>query len=1342
MSTYRAHRHPAVASVVIALLAGLLTIGCSGSDDPKNNTGGQADATSADVAVQFGDATEQDGALEDGSAADSDVVSDNDASTPDAVVSDVVDDAGALSDGEAAGDMTRGMDTGEPPAGTCEGRCGVFVPSAGCQCDPDCEEFGDCCPDYDALCISGGDAISGGDGESQVDPDAGSTDSAGDDATVSDSCVGRCGLFIQGAPCQCNGQCAAAGTCCADYDTVCTGCTDGASCDDGLACTTDTCDSASGQCQYAIAPGNCLIDGACYADGEGGPSCKTCAADDDNEAWSIDAGASCDDGNPCTTGEVCSAAGVCEGQTSASCCKDDADCDDGDPCTTDSCDKVAGTCDAAPIAGCCTTGVCCDAVNQSVLTGTGCGEQVVSEEFQCTDKTIEKRTAFAGCTGQSGDDCSTAPADLVWGDWQAVQTCGDGQSCVVTGDSAACKDDNAAQCSAAAECDDGNPCTADTCEGGQCQSAAIAGCCQFDSDCGDGNPCTTDSCGANNTCSNVTKTCPGGSDCEMGACDPATGGCVLQIKPDSCKIGDVCYSDGDKDPQDSCQVCDADAASDGWSLTSFCACDSGSCCDVADGKIHPKATKCDDQVQAEEYACSDDGTEVQVREAFRGCTGKSNTCSVSKSNWAWGAWKTFKTCGADAVCEVGDASQPGTCQPLVATPCTPGTTCCTSAGAFESKGTACGADVVATEYGCSSSLAGSDVRKREAVAGCTGTSTTCSTAKANLVWGDWKVELDCKKPEKCEVADPDQMGQCVSPSACDPADACCGADGQLSADGTQCGNSAVQSEYQCDGQQLQKRDAFGGCTGEASTCSFAAVDLVWGAWATEATCGSDELCVVDDPAQPGTCKAKPDDTLCNKADAYEGGTSVGSAHDLGSFDDDDPAVFLSPKVVLGSSSDTDWLRWNIADVPNLTDPRVQVEWTAAAPVKVCAYYRCNEGLGGEDCEPIACPVGSTPSFEPNVSLSNPNGCCATASAGEIAFFPDVLLSLDESGTAFARIENAADVCQEVSAKVVFGADQQTPCDPNATCCDATGNFESAGTACGAVVLGTEYQCGAGGDVEARTAVAGCGGSSTVCSADGGPWAWSDWAVFDACGADEVCSVTDKNVAGVCKPKSSPICNVADAYEAGTTTAKSHILGTWNDSDPAVVLDPKVVLGASDDKDYLVYQILDGFNLTDPEVNVSWDAGDLVTVCAYYQCSAGAGAQDCDPVQCPADSTPFFNSTVSLVSPNGCCRTAQSGQIQFEPNTPFDLDETGWAFFNVKNAGPVCQYVNVKLAFGGSTAACGDGVCDSGEANSCPEDCGSCQGACGQFQPNAPCQCDSACAQFGDCCWDLDLVCAP
>ena len=61
-------------SVVIALLAGLLTIGCSGSDDPKNNTGGQADATSADVAVQFGDATEEDGALEDGSAADSDVV--------------------------------------------------------------------------------------------------------------------------------------------------------------------------------------------------------------------------------------------------------------------------------------------------------------------------------------------------------------------------------------------------------------------------------------------------------------------------------------------------------------------------------------------------------------------------------------------------------------------------------------------------------------------------------------------------------------------------------------------------------------------------------------------------------------------------------------------------------------------------------------------------------------------------------------------------------------------------------------------------------------------------------------------------------------------------------------------------------------------------------------------------------------------------------------------------------------------------------------------------------------------------------------------------------------------
>jgi len=35
---------------------------------------------------------------------------------------------------------------------------------------------------------------------------------------------------------------------------------------------------------------------------------------------------------------------------------------------------------------------------------------------------------------------------------------------------------------------------------------------------------------------------------------------------------------------------------------------------------------------------------------------------------------------------------------------------------------------------------------------------------------------------------------------------------------------------------------------------------------------------------------------------------------------------------------------------------------------------------------------------------------------------------------------------------------------------------------------------------------------------------------------------------------------------------------------------------------------------------------------------------------------------------------------------------------------------------------------------------SCEGRCGQFDPNASCQCDDQCVNFGDCCGDIDQVC--
>ncbi|MBT3219536.1 MAG: hypothetical protein HN348_10630 [Proteobacteria bacterium] len=44
------------------------------------------------------------------------------------------------------------VDTAEAPA-LCVDRCGEFAPNASCQCDPLCEDLGDCCRDYDYECV-------------------------------------------------------------------------------------------------------------------------------------------------------------------------------------------------------------------------------------------------------------------------------------------------------------------------------------------------------------------------------------------------------------------------------------------------------------------------------------------------------------------------------------------------------------------------------------------------------------------------------------------------------------------------------------------------------------------------------------------------------------------------------------------------------------------------------------------------------------------------------------------------------------------------------------------------------------------------------------------------------------------------------------------------------------------------------------------------------------------------------------------------------------------------------------------------------------------------------------
>jgi len=122
-------------------------------------------------------------------------------------------------------------------------------------------------------------------------------------------------------------------------------------------------------------------------------------------------------------------------------------------------------------------------------------------------------------------------------------------------------------------CDDGDLCTADVCLGGQCQSAPLS--------CDDGNACTNDSCDAQAGCQSTPLSCDDADLCTTDGCDSQTG---CQHVPLTCDDGDACTNDG----------CDAQAGCQSTPLS----CDDGNACtddscDSQTGCKHPLRI-CDD----------------------------------------------------------------------------------------------------------------------------------------------------------------------------------------------------------------------------------------------------------------------------------------------------------------------------------------------------------------------------------------------------------------------------------------------------------------------------------------------------------------------------------------------------------------------------------------------------------------------------------------------------------------------------------------------------------------------------------------------------------------------------
>lgn len=348
------------------------------------------------------------------------------------------------------------------------------------------------------------------------------------------------------------------------------GCTSNSQCDDGNACTTDTC--SSGTCVNA--PRTCSDGNACTID-----SCNpstgcvfTTRNCNDGDACTTDSCVSstgcrntpivCDDGVSCTT-DVC-VSGVCQFDDSGCECSTNLDCADGNSCTTDRC--VSGACVITNNSNLCNDGNACTTGDVCSL-GVCEGQPIVCNDgIACTrDSCVSGACVFDDSTCECLTD----------------QDCSDGLAC--TQDrcvSGACTfDDSQCQCNTGADCDDGLACTIDRCTNRVCTYSDSACECSVDADCSDGNVCTTDRCNSG-ICShsdnlltcNDGNACTSGDRCLNGSCGGSPVVCDdgIACTVDSCS-GGACVFDGGN-----CE-CSGDAECDDGSACTEDSCVDGSC---------------------------------------------------------------------------------------------------------------------------------------------------------------------------------------------------------------------------------------------------------------------------------------------------------------------------------------------------------------------------------------------------------------------------------------------------------------------------------------------------------------------------------------------------------------------------------------------------------------------------------------------------------------------------------------------------------------------------------------------------------------------------------------------
>ncbi len=712
------------------------------------------------------------------------------------------------------------------------------------------------------------------------------------------------------------------------------------------------------------------------------------------------------------------------------------------PCRTDA--ECQATNDAYPA-------YCLAAADpdQGSFCGSSCANRDCPEGYACQDAATAGGGTARQCVPNAGMcECRSS--------WAAL---GFSTDCVTRNEVGGC--DGTRQCTVdgLSACN-GPAATTETCDtldndcNGQTDDIAATACtvdnangqCPGTTGCGRSGPTclgptpAAESCnGLDDNCNTQTDEagCDDGLNCTTDAC-ASPNNCKSTVQPGYCVINSACWLSPQYNPQNACEMCDANKSTNTWSQTPNTCAIGGACYPASATNPQNACQICNPNQSTTSWTTSTNTCQIGGQCYLQNDINPANTCEICSPATSTTTWTlAFNTCNIQGQCYAAGAKKPGAscylCDPTRSTSgwstaangticddnneCSPDATDkCNGAGVCLGN-TACDDNLTCTtnvcnaQTGCNNStiatgclIAG--VCRADQFQNPQNQCQWCDSTKNKTGWTNKPANTACDDGLFC--TDPDK---CNASGACGGAVRGCGDAYDCTNDGcnetaNECTNPVQSTKCKADNQCHASGDLRGELgLDSCKKCIPSTSTTAW-TFATGASCNDNNHCTQSDTCASNAC------TGSAIPDGYESNNSESAAKWLGTKNDSDnwPQWNFSD-AYLYPANDIDWYEYEINDTAGGNiEPYVYLDQIAANhDYKLCVYFYCVDDSGPPsnlDCG----GAGGSSTASVTVAGRVYAGCCENTAGNaaesmrfEYSTFSDSEMECDSSDDHFRAL---------------------------------------------------------------------------------------------------------------------------------------------------------------------------------------------------------------------------------------------------------------------------------------------------------------------------------------------------